>query len=193
MGYAWIFPKKKSANVGVGVNPNVNAKNALDFFIKKYPGMRSLLGKNYSVREKRGGCIPMSGPKNINETVSDGLILVGDAASIVDPVTGEGITPAMLSGISAGEVATIGILKDEWSKNVLSIYDKTWREKKFLGDIPLGEEFDMLKETKELFYNIFTRKDIPKEARRSFISTLSLENEEDILKSIDEIERMIKN
>ena len=192
MGYAWVFPKNKTANVGVGVAPKASAKNALNFFIKDYPGINSLLGKNRSVLEIRGGGIPMDGPRSIDEMVSDGVILAGDAAGIVDPITGEGITPSMLSGISAGEVASISIEKEEWNKNALSIYDKVWRSKNYLGDVPLGEDLDILKDTKELFYDVFTQKDIPKEARKTLISMMSQVETEDIYRSIGKIKDIMK-
>ena len=192
MGYAWIFPKRKKANVGVGTTKKVNTTKALDFFINKYPKVDNILGRNYSIIEKRGGGIPMSGPKNIDETVSDGIILAGDAAGMVDPITGEGISFSMLSGISAGEAAAIGIERKEWNKKVLSIYEEIWRNKEFLGGNPLGEEFYMLKNIKDIFYHIFTHKTVSTSTRESLISTLSLENEEDIIQSIDDLKRKFR-
>jgi digeranylgeranylglycerophospholipid reductase len=191
-GYAWIFPKNKAANVGVGVTPKESAKKALDFFIKRYPRISDILG-DYSIIEPRGGYVPVSGPKKINETVTNGVILTGDAAGIVDPITGEGISSSMISGLSAGEVAAMCMEKNNWDKEELKIYDKMWRNKKYMSEIPLGQDFDMLTEIKELFYNIFTRKDIPKKARESLISAITLVDEEKILESLSRIERIIKN
>jgi len=191
-GYGWIFPKKKKANVGVGVSIKSSSKNALKFFINEYPGIDKILGEKRSIIEKRGGSIPMNGPKSINETISDGIILVGDAAGMVDPITGEGITFSMISGISAGEVAAISIEKNSWIKNVLIKYEETWRNKKYLGNVCIGEDIELLKQTKELFYKIFTQKDIPIIARKKLISVMMMKNKNRIEKSISEIQQMIK-
>jgi len=191
-GYGWIFPKKKKANVGVGVSINASPKNALKFFIEEYPRISTILGEKRSIIEKRGGSIPMSGPKSTNETISDGIILVGDAAGMVDPITGEGITFSMISGISAGEVATLSIEKNNWTKNALNKYEETWRSKKYLGDVSIGEDMELLKQTKELFYKIFTQKDIAYDVRKKLILIMMMKNKNEIERSITKIQQMIK-
>jgi len=171
MGYAWIFPKNKKANVGVGVFPKVNAIDALNFYITQYGQVNDLLGKNYSVIEKRGGCIPMSGPRDIDEAVSDGVILVGDAAGMVEPITGEGIGPSMISGISAGETVSACIKNDNWNKSELSEYQKRWKNKHYINTT-LGESMNSLLEMKETFHTIFSKKSTQKE-REEFICMIS--------------------
>lgn len=191
MGYAWIFPKKKKANIGVGVSYKASVKDAFSYFVNEYPGIKSLLGK-YSILERRGGNIPMSGPKDIAETVADGVILAGDAAGMVDPITGEGISFSMISGISAGEASAHGIEKNEWNKKALSIYNTIWNNKKFLGEIPLLDEIMMLTNAKNLFYHVFTNKSISREARSSLISILDLEDEDQIAQSISNLKEKYK-
>jgi digeranylgeranylglycerophospholipid reductase len=193
MGYAWIFPKGGMANVGVGLAPGLSTQGALTFYINDYPGTNSILGENWSVVERRGGCAPSTGPKNVDEIVGDGVILVGDAAGIIDPILYEGITPAMISGIAAGEVASMGIKQKRWDKKTLSIYDKTWREKRYCGSLPLGEDLEMLTHTRELFYHLFTNRTIPKKARELLISVINLNDEEEITKSLSKIKKMISD
>jgi len=48
------------------------------------------------------GAVPLSGP--IAESVADGLVLVGDAARHVNPLTGGGILYAIQAGQIAGDV-----------------------------------------------------------------------------------------
>jgi len=170
MGYAWVFPKRKKANVGVGVAKKVSTIKALDFFINKYPGVDKILGRNYSIIEKRGGSIPMSGPKNIDETVSDGIILAGDAAGMVEPITGEGIGPSMISGISAGETASNCIRNKKWRKSDLEEYQIRWMDKPYM-DTTLGENINTLSDLKDTFYTIFSKKSTKKE-RKKFISMI---------------------
>jgi digeranylgeranylglycerophospholipid reductase len=166
-GYGWIFPKKDTANVGVGIDPRFNTKKALHFFLEKYPIVKSILGEKYSINEVRGGGIPSSGPKKIDEVISDGIILVGDAAGMVEPLTGEGIAPSMISGISAGEVAITSIKNNSWSKSELIKYYETWMNKRYI-ESTLGENMKYFLKLKEHFYKIFSNK-INKEKRRKFI------------------------
>jgi digeranylgeranylglycerophospholipid reductase len=170
MGYAWIFPKNKKANVGVGVTPKKSAKNALHFFINKYPGVETLIGENYSLIEKRGGSIPTAGPKDVNEIIYDGIIVVGDAAGMVDPITGEGICPSMISGISAGETALLCLEKNNWDKENLNEYQQRWMRKRYINTT-LGDNMKELLELREIVYTIFS-KNINKSEREDFVSMI---------------------
>lgn len=100
-GYLWIFPKgNRSANVGVGIQgslsgENHRAKNYLDSFVrKKFPKGKTL--------EFIAGGVPVSRP--LPSTVSDGLLIVGDAARVVDPLTGGGIYNTIFTGRLAGKL-----------------------------------------------------------------------------------------
>ena len=63
-------------------------------------------------------------------TVADGLMITGDAARVVDPLTGGGIYNAMYTGRLAAEVAAVCIGKGDVSKKALMKYDKEWRASK---------------------------------------------------------------
>lgn len=124
-GYLWVFPKgERSANVGVGIQGSRSgdghrAKDYLDSFIRKmYPRGKTL--------ECIAGGVPVCEP--LSSTVLDGLIIVGDAARVVDPITGGGIYHAMYTGRLAGETAARCIPEGEVSSTALSAYDKAWRE-----------------------------------------------------------------
>jgi digeranylgeranylglycerophospholipid reductase len=71
------------------------------------------------------GGVPVSGP--IERTVTDGLILVGDAARQSDPLTGGGITNAMDAGKIAGEVCIMAKEKGDYSVRTLKEYEDKWR------------------------------------------------------------------
>jgi digeranylgeranylglycerophospholipid reductase len=57
-------------------------------------------------------------------------MLVGDAARVVDPLTGGGIYNAMYTGKLAAEVAADCIAKGDLSKKALMVYDREWRASK---------------------------------------------------------------
>jgi len=126
-GYLWIFPKgERSANVGIGISGKKSgeghrAKDYLDRFVKKtFPRGKPI--------EYIAGGVSVCRP--LDCTVSDGLIIAGDAARVVDPLTGGGIYNGMYTGRLAAKVATECIGKGDVSKNALMVYDTTWRASK---------------------------------------------------------------
>jgi digeranylgeranylglycerophospholipid reductase len=76
--------------------------------------------------EINGGGDPVSGP--LKKTVKDNLLVVGDAARQVNPLTGGGIDSAMRAGNIAGEVAANAVKEGNTSEKRLNEYEKRWRE-----------------------------------------------------------------
>ena len=73
--------------------------------------------------EMNVGGDPVGGmPKEI---VADNLIVCGDAAGQVNPLTGGGITSGMTGGMIAGKIAAECIKEGKFTKNDLKVYDKT--------------------------------------------------------------------
>ena len=101
-GYAWIFPKKRHLSVGLGgFGPErLNLRVRLQRFLDE-----AGIGTAEKI-EQHGHYLPV----NIREEgfVKDRVLLTGDAAGFVDPVTGEGITYALLSGQGAARALIKG-------------------------------------------------------------------------------------
>jgi digeranylgeranylglycerophospholipid reductase len=123
-GYLWVFPKgKRSANVGIGISGRKSgeghrAKDYLDRFVKRtFPDGKTI--------EYIPGGVSVCRP--LDCTVADGLMITGDAARVVDPLTGGGIYNAMYTGRLAAEVAAGCIEKGDCSKMALMKYDREWR------------------------------------------------------------------
>tara|TARA_Y100001970_G_C14242701_1_gene865902 strand:- start:2134 stop:3309 length:1176 start_codon:yes stop_codon:yes gene_type:complete len=119
-GYLWVFPKGEGfANIGIGVSGKYSkeksAKQYIDQFIKeKYPSA--------TIHTTMCGGVPCAKP--IKEPISEGLMLVGDAAHFVNPMTGGGIAAAMKSGMFAGKVASDSIKNNDTSIKFLNQYIK---------------------------------------------------------------------
>ena len=99
--YAWVFPQGKSeANVGLGVasikNENPDAVTYLERFIEKRFGMAAV------TRKACGTCPLYRGPDKL---ARGNLLVVGDAARVLDSLSGAGIINALYSGKTAGEAA----------------------------------------------------------------------------------------
>ena len=100
-GYAWIFPKSKNtANIGVAIYPpradGKTAREFLDIFmIERFPG--------YNRLKTLMGIVPAFNPGI--PKVKGNLMLTGDAARVLDSLSGAGISNALISGSIAGETA----------------------------------------------------------------------------------------
>ena len=118
-GYIWIFPKGDDlANVGLGVlksHTDKTAKYHLDSFIENCNDVNEAQCVEMNV-----GGDPVGGL--ITQRYDDNIMVVGDAAGFVDPLTGDGIKTAMLSGKYAGIVASNAVKKNDFSKKSLKEY-----------------------------------------------------------------------
>ena len=126
-GYLWVFPKgDRAANVGIGISGKKSgeghrAKDYLNRFVKKtFPHGKTI--------ECIVGGVSVCRP--LECTVGDGLVIAGDAARVVDPLTGGGIYNGMFTGRLAANVAAECIMKGDVSKKALMAYDKSWRASK---------------------------------------------------------------
>jgi geranylgeranyl reductase family protein len=102
-GYAWVFPKGDHVNVGVGgwrsEGPRLRER------------LRELCAafeiEEANVRDLRGHRLPIRG--STRRPVEGQVLLVGDAAGLVDPLSGDGMYEAFVSGRLAAE-ATLELL-----------------------------------------------------------------------------------
>jgi len=127
-GYAWIFPKGVGvANVGLGLvalkTDGRNAREYLDAWVaRRYPAAART---GYTV----GGVIVHT---TIKKTYTDGVMIAGDAAHMINPLSGGGIVNAMKAGRLAGCTAAAAIRERDTSDRRLSAYHRAWME--LLGD-----------------------------------------------------------
>jgi digeranylgeranylglycerophospholipid reductase len=125
-GYAWVFWKGPDvANVGIGVNlskirDRADAKRYLDDLIGRTPS----LAKG-EVIEEVAGAVSVSMP--LERTAAPGVMLAGDAARLIDPLTGGGILNGCLSGKYAGEVAADAVAAAERFEDAPKAYERRWK------------------------------------------------------------------
>ena len=124
-GYVWVFPKGKDvANVGIGILSSLSesgkALQLLDAFIARHPK----LSKGSPLR-LIAGADPVAEPI---ESVRDHLLLVGDAARHVDPITGGGLMTSIEGGKIAGEVIGKAVEEQRFDAHTLSEYETRWKE-----------------------------------------------------------------
>ena len=123
-GYLWVFPKgKKFANIGIGISgkysKHKSAQKYLDEFMEReYP--------DAAILTTMCGGVPCAKP--MEKPVADGIMLVGDAAHQINPMTGGGIVAGMKGGWIAGQVAAEAIKKNDYSEDSLLEYPKRMRK-----------------------------------------------------------------
>lgn len=165
-GYIWIFPKGDDiANVGLGVlksHTDKTAKYFLDSFVQSNKAVI-----NAQCVEMNVGGDPIGGL--VKERYGDNIMVVGDAAGFIDPLTGDGIRTAMLSGKYAGMVAAKSIKMKDYSKKTLKeYYDLTEEE--------IGKSFNKFNKIKEFLLTLDDESlnKIVEEILKNDLSTINL-------------------
>jgi geranylgeranyl reductase family protein len=129
-GYAWIFPlSETSANVGAGFYRRTRrtpptAAAMLRGFLES-PGARPLFAGATAAAPIKG--FPLRTDFDRSPTVGPRALLVGEAAGLVNPFTGEGIDYALESGRMAAQAAQACFEEGDFSHASLSRYDRALR------------------------------------------------------------------
>jgi len=132
-GYFWLFPAGDGrANIGIGLSKsdmkkeNRTLRQIMDevtqteYFKERFADAEQL-------ERPVGWNLPLGSIHRKNH--GNGFMLLGDAAGLVDPFTGEGIGNAMVSGQYAMEVAAKSKLSGDFSEKAFAEYDELlWRD-----------------------------------------------------------------
>lgn len=139
-GYLWIFPKgSDSANVGLGIGGDkAKLRSPISY-------MNSFIEKKFPFVSKLtmiSGGVPCS--FTLKEILKDNLMLVGDAARQVNPLSGGGIVSGMIGGSIAGEIAGKAIRENNFK--LINKYPKLWHER-------VGKRHEIYYKIKNAIYN----------------------------------------
>ncbi|MCF8368357.1 MAG: geranylgeranyl reductase family protein [Bacteroidales bacterium] len=145
-GYFWIFPLPNGeANIGVGIDRyrikkhRINLKKLMFEAIENEPHLMERFKNATQISKVEAYSLPLWDKKR--KIRGDGFLLAGDAANLIDPVTGEGIGHAALSGMFAARQAIRSIEKGDYSEAFLKqyeddLYEKIGRELRISRKIP---------------------------------------------------------
>jgi menaquinone-9 beta-reductase len=130
-GYFWIFPIEEGyANVGIGMlhsiikRKDIDLKKALENVINS-PSFRDRFVDAEPQEKPIGWNLPVGSKRR--KSYGNGFLLLGDAAGLIDPFTGEGIGNAMYSGKFAIETAVEALKQNDFSADFLAQYeDNLW-------------------------------------------------------------------
>lgn len=123
-GYLWIFPLPNGmANVGIGIlsevirDKKINLRERMLQIIQHHPDIQSRFEHASLVGKIQGWGLPMCVEKM--PISGDHFLLTGDAASLVDPFSGEGIGNALYSGMLAAFAIEAGIKAGRFNRDYL--------------------------------------------------------------------------
>lgn len=138
-GLGFVYTNKNSVSIGLGVNLDELKKhkltpNELLNKLKEHPSIAPLI-KGGELLEYSAHLIPEGGFNAMPKLYKDGVMVVGDAAMLVNNVHWEGTNLAMMSGILAAETAIEALNKNDFSEKMLSLYEKKFKETSFYKDM----------------------------------------------------------
>ncbi len=142
-GYAWVFPKGAGkANIGLGVDGTMTAgRTALeyldDFISHRCPG-------GTRTRLVVGGC---EVAKGLDRLVTDGYVVVGEAAHQNNPFSGGGIINALEAADMAAEAIAAALRSGSASRDALAPYERAWKKS-------VGRNNDRFHRVARIFYRL---------------------------------------
>lgn len=147
-GYAWIFPKEDTINVGLGIvgTHAQGLPSKFDAFVH-FLKMKDLIPQTSDMSGTKGALVPTAGP--IKQTVTDRCILLGDSAGHVSPITGGGISYAMRAARFAAPIVANALENDSLDALTLSKYQRSWQS-------DFGDEFRNQLLAQKIFTSPFT-------------------------------------
>lgn len=140
-GYLWVFPKGDSvANIGLAITGDIGKKRSALSFLNEFMETHY---PNASILTQVAGGIPFT--PTLDKIVGPSIMLVGDAARQINPLSGGGIISGMIGGSIAGKVAGEAIIKNDL--NLISGYHTKWHNR-------LGKRHEMFNRIKNGIYNL---------------------------------------
>jgi electron transfer flavoprotein-quinone oxidoreductase len=139
LGYGFIYTNKESLSIGTGalledlIRTGINVNDMLDRF-KRHPAIAPLIAGGETI-EYTAHLIPEGGYNRMPQVYADGVVVVGDAAGLVNPLNREGANLAMLSGRYAAQAIIAAKERDDFSAASLSRYRELLDESVVIKDL----------------------------------------------------------
>lgn len=149
LGTAFLYTNKDSLNIGVGtllsgmIKHKIKPHELLDY-VKKHPMIRPYI-QGSEQQEYLAHLIPEGGYNSIPKLVGHGVVVVGDAAQLVNAIHREGSNMAMTSGVMAAETIILAKEMNDFSENSLDSYRMN------LMDSFVGKDMKKYKDTTHVF------------------------------------------
>ncbi|MEM1971266.1 MAG: geranylgeranyl reductase family protein [Candidatus Anstonellales archaeon] len=196
-GYFWIFPLEgKKANVGIGMldrdmrNKKVNLSQLMEKLINEHPKFKDRFKNAKRLTNIIGWTLPLGSKRR--KPYFNGLLLVGDAAALIDPLTGEGIGNALLSSKLAAQTIKKAFELGDFSEKVLKMYDDLLKEK-LDPELQTMYRIQRLGSIRWLLNHFFNRVNHKRELKELITSTIVSEDTLKYKKQLTDPIFLIKN
>lgn len=163
LGLGFIYTNKDSISIGLGITldeldgTGIKPYELLDK-IKEHPTIAPLI-KDGEVIEYSAHLIPEGGYKKIPKLYSDGVMVTGDAAMLVNNMHWEGTNLAIISGKFAGETAISALNKKDFSAKILKEYDIKLKNSFVIKDLYAYRNLmDIMHNKKNIFMSTYFKK-----------------------------------
>ena len=163
LGLGFIYTNKNSLSIGLGITlDELNTSRIKPYEllekIKEHPTIKPLL-KDGEVIEYSAHLIPEGGYKKVPQLYDNGVMVVGDAAMLVNNMHWEGTNLALISGKIAGETAINALKKGCFDKKILSAYKKNLEKTFVLKDLHTYRNLmDVMHDKRTVFMDIYFKK-----------------------------------
>ena len=198
LGLGFMYTNKDSVTIGLGITLSELVERGLRPYdllekLKQHPTIAPLI-EGGKLEEYSAHLIPEGGYKKVPKLYSDGVMIVGDAAMLVNNMHWEGTNLAMVSGKLAAETAIEAIDNKDFSGKILKKYEDKLKNSFVMKDLKTYKDLmdiahkksdafmDYYLRTVNDFFNMFTTVDsIPKRAKyhkfiKNFFTTRKIKN-----------------
>lgn len=139
LGLGFMYTNVDSVTIGLGVTLDDLVENNYRPFeileqLKQHPSIAPLI-EGGTLKEYSAHLIPEGGYRKVPQLCDNGVMVIGDAAMLVNNLHWEGTNLAMISGKLAGETAIQALDKGNYSKKTLCEYEKALKKSFIMKDL----------------------------------------------------------
>lgn len=163
LGLGFMYTNEDSVTIGLGVTLNdLVEKNYRPFELleklKEHPAISPII-EGATLKEYSAHLIPEGGYKKIPKLCDNGVMIVGDAGMLVNNLHWEGTNLAMISGKIAAETAVKALENNDFSKKMLSHYEKELHNSFVMKDMKTYRNLmDIFHQRQQAFLSYYLKK-----------------------------------
>ena len=163
LGLGFMYTNTDCVTIGLGITLDdlIECKyRPFEFLerLKQHPKIAPLI-EGGTLKEYSAHLIPEGGYKKIPQLCDNGVIVVGDAAMLVNNLHWEGTNLAMISGKLCAETIIEAFNKKNFSRKMLSLYEKKLKDSFVMKDLKTYKDLmDIAHQRKKAFMGYYLRK-----------------------------------
>ena len=163
LGLGFMYTNSDSVTIGLGVTLNDLIENNYRPYeilekLKEHPTIAPFI-EGGTLQEYSAHLIPEGGYKKVPKLCDNGVMIVGDAGMLVNNLHWEGTNLAMISGKLAGETAIEALNKGDYSRKMLSNYEKALNDSFIMKDLKTYKDLmDIAHQRQKAFLSYYLKK-----------------------------------